>query len=46
MPHRSRPPTDLGAALAGVRALLLDLDGVIVLAGQAIPGCDRRHRRA
>jgi HAD superfamily hydrolase (TIGR01458 family) len=38
MPHRSRPPTDLGAALAGVRALLLDLDGVIVLAGQAIPG--------
>jgi HAD superfamily hydrolase (TIGR01458 family) len=38
MPHRSRPPTDHGAALAGVRALLLDLDGVIVLAGQAIPG--------
>ncbi|HET9755775.1 MAG TPA: HAD-IIA family hydrolase [Candidatus Limnocylindrales bacterium] len=38
MPHRSRPPTDLGAALTGVRALLLDLDGVIVLAGQAIPG--------
>lgn len=38
MPHRSRPPTDLGAALAAVRALLLDLDGVIVLAGQAIPG--------
>lgn len=38
MPHRSRPPTDLGAALAGVRALLLDLDGVIVLVGQAIPG--------
>ena len=38
MPHRSRPQTDLGAALAGVRALLLDLDGVIVLVGQAIPG--------
>jgi HAD superfamily hydrolase (TIGR01458 family) len=38
MPHRSRPPTDLGAALAGVRAFLLDLDGVIVLAGKAIPG--------
>lgn len=38
MPHRSRPPADLGAALAGVRALLLDLDGVIVLAGKAIPG--------
>jgi HAD superfamily hydrolase (TIGR01458 family) len=38
MPHRSRQPADLGAALAGVRALLLDLDGVIVLAGKAIPG--------
>ena len=30
--------TDLGAALAGVRALLLDLDGVIVRAGEAVPG--------
>lgn len=30
--------TDLRRALAGVRALLLDLDGVIVLAGTAIPG--------
>lgn len=29
---------DLRWALAGVRALLLDLDGVIVVAGQAIPG--------
>ena len=29
---------DLARALAGVRALLLDLDGVIVLAGKAIPG--------
>jgi HAD superfamily hydrolase (TIGR01458 family) len=38
MPQRARPPTDLGAALRGVRALLLDLDGVIVLAGEAIPG--------
>ena len=38
MPQRARPPTDLGAALRGVRALLLDLDGVIVLAGAAIPG--------
>jgi HAD superfamily hydrolase (TIGR01458 family) len=38
MPHRPRPPADLGAALRGVRALLLDLDGVIVLAGKAIPG--------
>jgi HAD superfamily hydrolase (TIGR01458 family) len=38
MPQRARPPTDLGASLRGVRALLLDLDGVIVLAGEAIPG--------
>jgi HAD superfamily hydrolase (TIGR01458 family) len=29
---------DLHGALRGVRGLLLDLDGVIVLAGQAIPG--------
>jgi HAD superfamily hydrolase (TIGR01458 family) len=38
MPHGSPVPTDLRAALRGVRALLLDLDGVIVLAGEAIPG--------
>jgi HAD superfamily hydrolase (TIGR01458 family) len=38
MPHRSPPSTDLRAAMAGVRALLLDLDGVIVLAGKAIDG--------
>jgi HAD superfamily hydrolase (TIGR01458 family) len=38
MPQRARPPTDVAAALRGVRALLLDLDGVIVLAGEAIPG--------
>jgi HAD superfamily hydrolase (TIGR01458 family) len=38
MPQASGPATDLRAALRGVRALLLDLDGVIVLAGQAIPG--------
>jgi HAD superfamily hydrolase (TIGR01458 family) len=38
MPDRSRTTTDLRAALRGVRALLLDLDGVIVLAGKAIPG--------
>ena len=38
MPHRPGPTTDLRAALRGVRALLLDLDGVIVLAGKAIPG--------
>jgi len=30
--------TELGKSLAGVRALLLDLDGVIVRAGQAVPG--------
>jgi HAD superfamily hydrolase (TIGR01458 family) len=29
---------ELRRALAGVRALLLDLDGVIILAGSAIPG--------
>ena len=29
---------DLHAALRGVRALLLDFDGVIVVAGEAIPG--------
>ena len=29
---------DLRAALSGVRALLLDLDGVIVVAGAALPG--------
>ncbi len=31
-------PTDLRRALVGLRALLLDLDGVIVLAGAPIPG--------
>ena len=29
---------DLHATLAGVRALLLDLDGVVVRAGEAVPG--------
>ena len=38
MPDRRRPDTDLRAALTGVRALLLDLDGVIVVAGQPVPG--------
>jgi HAD superfamily hydrolase (TIGR01458 family) len=38
MPHASDAATDLRAALRGVRAFLLDLDGVIVLAGTAIPG--------
>jgi HAD superfamily hydrolase (TIGR01458 family) len=32
------PPGDLRAALTGVRALLLDLDGVIVLKGELLPG--------
>lgn len=32
------PRPALRSALTGVRALLLDLDGVIVLAGQAVPG--------
>jgi HAD superfamily hydrolase (TIGR01458 family) len=38
MPDRPGPSTDLRDALRGVRALLLDLDGVIVLAGEALPG--------
>ena len=38
MPHAAAPSTDLRAAIRGVRAFLLDLDGVIVLAGKAIPG--------
>jgi HAD superfamily hydrolase (TIGR01458 family) len=32
------PDDDLRSALRGVRALLLDLDGVIVVAGQPVPG--------
>jgi HAD superfamily hydrolase (TIGR01458 family) len=38
MPHAADPSTDLRAEMRGVRAFLLDLDGVIVLAGEAIPG--------
>ena len=38
MPHAADRLTDLRTALAGVRAFLLDLDGVIVLAGAIIPG--------
>ena len=38
MPHAADASTDVRAAMRGVRALLLDLDGVIVLAGEAIPG--------
>jgi HAD superfamily hydrolase (TIGR01458 family) len=34
----SNAAADLRAALAGVRALLLDLDGVIVRASEAVPG--------
>lgn len=35
---RTPNPTVLRAALRGVRALLLDLDGVIAVAGEAVPG--------
>jgi HAD superfamily hydrolase (TIGR01458 family) len=38
MPDPAAPTTDLRAALAGTRALLLDLDGVIVVAGEPVPG--------
>jgi HAD superfamily hydrolase (TIGR01458 family) len=38
MPDRAVPTTELRAALAGTRALLLDLDGVIVVAGEPVPG--------
>ncbi len=38
MPETPRPDETLRAALHGVRGLLLDLDGVLVLAGDAIPG--------
>ncbi len=32
------PPAELAAALGGVRALLLDLDGVVVVRGGLVPG--------
>jgi HAD superfamily hydrolase (TIGR01458 family) len=38
MPDPHAPDDSLRAALHGVRGLLLDLDGVLVLAGRAIPG--------
>jgi HAD superfamily hydrolase (TIGR01450 family) len=38
MPEPSAADVILRAALHGVRGLLLDLDGVLVLAGKAIPG--------
>lgn len=38
MPETPRPDDTLRAAVHDVRGLLLDLDGVLVLAGQAVPG--------
>jgi HAD superfamily hydrolase (TIGR01458 family) len=38
MPELPPPDDRLRAALHGVRGLLLDLDGVLVLAGAAVPG--------
>ncbi len=38
MPHPVDPDSALRAALHGVRALLLDLDGVLVAKGAAVPG--------
>ncbi|HVL53350.1 MAG TPA: HAD-IIA family hydrolase, partial [Vitreimonas sp.] len=45
MPHPSPADRELRSALAGVRALLLDLDGVIVLAGKPIPGSSQAVAR-
>ena len=38
MPDSAAPHDSLRAALHGVRALLLDLDGVLVVKGTAVPG--------
>ena len=38
MPHMPAPDPELRAALHGVRGLLLDLDGVLILKGAAVPG--------
>jgi HAD superfamily hydrolase (TIGR01458 family) len=38
MVPRMPPPTSLREALSGTRAMLLDLDGVIVVAGAPVPG--------
>jgi len=38
MPHQPVRDDDLRAALHGIRALILDADGVLVLRGAAIPG--------
>ena len=40
MPHSAAPDDTLRAALHGVRALLLDLDGVLVLKGEAVGALD------
>lgn len=45
-PVAAPPPTpELRAALAGTRAMLLDMDGVIVAAGQPIPGAAKSIAR-
>jgi HAD superfamily hydrolase (TIGR01450 family) len=41
----SRPGRDLRAALRGVRAVLLDMDGVLVSRGQAVEGAGEAIRR-
>ena len=38
MPDSAVPDDTLRAALHGVRALLLDLDGVLIVKGAAVPG--------
>jgi HAD superfamily hydrolase (TIGR01458 family) len=38
MPHPAHPDSTLRAALHGVRALLIDLDGVLLLKGEPIAG--------
>jgi HAD superfamily hydrolase (TIGR01450 family) len=38
MPQRPATDASLHAALQGVRGLLLDLDGVLILKGEAVPG--------
>jgi HAD superfamily hydrolase (TIGR01450 family) len=37
-PMTNQPSADLRASLAGVRGLVLDLDGVLILSGALIPG--------
>lgn len=37
-PTSNQPSADLRASLAGVRGLVLDLDGVLILSGALIPG--------